>query len=237
MRGKFAPLGALPKEVDLCEQFGVSRITVRRALADLAALGLVERKHGLGTFVRGKFLLNRPLPNLSLMEQLKDSARATDVEVLQVEQATPPSEVATLLQLGLNEQAVHAIRLRSINTVPVMLTDAWVPVRLRKWVTAAKLRKMALYEVLLAQGIKFGRVVQEMSATIADPTRANHMKVEIGAPLLRLVRVMHDGAEKPMLHLTAYLPSDRSRILMEIPGETVNTLSAGRIVHDVPQGI
>ena len=51
-RSVFAATGALPKEEALCERFGVSRITVRRALADLAALGLVERRHGRGTFVR-----------------------------------------------------------------------------------------------------------------------------------------------------------------------------------------
>ena len=51
-RGVFAPGSPLPKEETLCENFGVSRITVRRALADLAALGLLEKRHGLGTFVR-----------------------------------------------------------------------------------------------------------------------------------------------------------------------------------------
>ena len=234
VRGRFPPGGALPKEVDLCEQFGVSRITVRRALAELAALGLVERKHGLGTFVLGNFLITRPLPSLGLMEELKQQAQQTDVQVLQVEQAAPPEEVATLLKLNAGEPAVHAVRLRSIDKVPVMLTDAWVPASLRKRVTAANLRKMALYEVLLGQGVRFGRVVQEISATIADRRGALHMKVDVGAPLLRLVRVMHDGDEKPILHLTAFLASERSRILMDIPGETVNTLSAGRIVHDAP---
>ncbi|WP_043117349.1 GntR family transcriptional regulator, partial [Pseudacidovorax intermedius] len=51
VRGEYAS-GLLPKEEALCERFGVSRITVRRALADLAAQQLVERRHGRGTFVR-----------------------------------------------------------------------------------------------------------------------------------------------------------------------------------------
>lgn len=232
LRGAFGPKGALPKEEDLCEHFGVSRITVRRALADLATLGLVERRHGLGTFVRKGLSAARPAPGLGLIDELSKQARETDVEVLQFERAPPPDSVMALLQIEAGEQAVHAVRLRSLDGVPVMLTDAWVPARLRKGVTASSLRKLALYEVLLAQGVKFGRVVQEFTAVVADPDRARRMRVEVGAPLLRLVRVMHDGDGRPILYLTVHLTSERSRILMDIPGETVNTLTAGRIVHD-----
>lgn len=232
LRGAFSPRGALPKEEDLCDHFGVSRITVRRALSDLATLGLVERRHGLGTFVREGVSVSRPAPDLGLIDELKKQARETAVEVLQFERAVPPDSVVDLLQLGAGEQAVHAVRLRSLDGVPVMLTDAWVPARLRTGVTAARLRKMPLYQVLLAQGIRFGRVIQEFTAVIADPVHAKRLQVEGGAPLLRLVRIMHDGKDQPVLYLTVHLSSERSRILMDIPGETVNTLVAGRIVHD-----
>ena len=50
-RGALAAGEALPTEQSLCDQFGVSRITVRRALADLAEAGLIERRHGVGSFV------------------------------------------------------------------------------------------------------------------------------------------------------------------------------------------
>src|ERR1700749_1407279 len=50
-RGALAPGDALPTEQALCDQFGVSRITVRRALADLAGRGYIERRQGVGSFV------------------------------------------------------------------------------------------------------------------------------------------------------------------------------------------
>jgi GntR family transcriptional regulator len=50
-RGALAPGVGLPTEQSLCDQFGVLRITVRRALADLADAGLIERRHGVGSFV------------------------------------------------------------------------------------------------------------------------------------------------------------------------------------------
>ncbi|RSZ44239.1 MULTISPECIES: GntR family transcriptional regulator [unclassified Variovorax] len=225
--------GALPKEEALCERFGVSRITVRRALADLASLGLVERRHGLGTFVRADLPQVRARPSLGLVDGLRKAALETDVEVLEVAQSVAPPDVAALLQLEPDEKAVHALRLRSIDGVPVMLTEAWVPARLGKRVSASALRKHALYEILMAQGVKFGRVVQEITAEVADPARARLLQVETGAPLLKMVRLLHDLDAQPVQHLTVSLTAERSRILMDIVGETINTLTAGQVVHDV----
>lgn len=234
VRGTYSASGVLPKEESLCERFGVSRITVRRALADLAAQGLVERRHGLGTFVlQDRLPLMRPRPSLSLIDSLRQTAAETQVQVLQVEQIEAPLDVAALLHLAPGEKAVHALRLRSMSGTPVMLSDAWVPARLGKQVTAASLRKQALYEILLAQGVKLGRVIQEITAEVSDPVRAKLMQTEVGAPLLKIVRLMHDLDARPVQYITVTMTPERSRILMDIPGETVNTLSAGQFVHEV----
>jgi DNA-binding GntR family transcriptional regulator len=163
----------------------------------------------------------------------RKAALETDVEVIEVAQSVAPPDVAALLQLAPDEKAVHALRLRSIGGVPVMLTDAWVPARLGKRVSASALRKHALYEILMAQGVKFGRVVQEITAAVADPARARLLQVETGAPLLKMVRLLHDLDAQPVQHLTVSLTAERSRILMDIAGETINTLTAGQVVHDV----
>ena len=213
-RGLFVD-GALPNEESLCERFGVSRITVRRALGDLAAQGLVERRHGRGTFVRGQPSQLRLVPSLSVIDSLRKTATETVVRVLEVEQAVPPADVARLLQLPPGEKAVHALRVRSNrNGQPAMLTDVWVPAAVGRCVTEAALRKKALYEILMTQGVKFGRVVQEISAAVSDPDRAGLLQTEVGAPLLKLVRLMHDMDERPVLHLTEQMAADRASIMM-----------------------
>lgn len=233
-RGLF-PDGVLPNEETLCERFGVSRITVRRALGDLAALGIVERRHGRGTFLLGLPTPLRPSLSLSVIDSLRQTAIETVVQVLEVEQATPPRDVGLLLQLPTGEKALHAQRLR-INRKgePAMLTYAWVPAHLGKRVTEAALKKKPLYEILMAQGVKFGRVVQEISATVSDPQRAALLRTEVGGPMLKLVRLMHDLDERPVLHLTVYMVADRASVLMEVAAATVNTLNAGQIVLDAP---
>jgi len=76
--------------------------------------------------------------------------------------------------------------------------------------------------------------VQEISATVGDPQRAGLLRTEVGGPILKLVRLMHDMDERPVLHLTVHMVADRASILMEIAGATINTLTAGQIVLDGP---
>ncbi|GLC97248.1 MULTISPECIES: GntR family transcriptional regulator [Cupriavidus] len=230
-RGVYAGTGVLPTEEAICERYGVSRITVRRALTDLASQGLVERRHGLGTFVKMQ-VSGRQAPSLSLVESLRKAAQETQVKVIEVSQAEAPPDIAAQLLLAADERAVHALRLRCADRLPVMLTDAWIPAAMGTGVSAASLKKHALYELLMNQGVTFGSVVQEITAQLADPVLAKLLGVEVGAPLLKLVRLMHDQANVPVLHISIYLSPERSRILMDFQGESVNTLVTGRIVHD-----
>ena len=52
----------------------------------------------------------------------------------------------------------------------------------------------------MAQGVQFGRVVQEICAVVADPVRGGLLQTEVGGPMLRMVRLMHDMDERPVLH-------------------------------------
>lgn len=233
-RGVYAASGALPKEEVLAQRFGVSRITVRRALSDLAALNFVERRHGRGTFVHPRAPVLRSSPSLSVIDDLRATATETQVQVLSVRMEVPPPDVAALFPLEAGESCGHILRLRSIDGIPVMLNEAWIPSALSKRMTANELSKRPLYEVLMDKGVKFGRMVQEFSAQAADPQCASWLQTEVGAPLIKLVRLMHDTESRPVQYLVSLLSPERSRLLMDIPGVSVNTLSTGQIVHDMP---
>jgi GntR family transcriptional regulator len=231
-RGAWAPGSLLPTEEALCAQFGVSRVTVRRALADLQAEGFVQRRHGRGTYVRDEVRSALPAMDLGLLQSLQQTARETQVQVLAVRTEHPPAQIRSLLQLAPDEPTVHALRLRKSGDTPLMLTDAWVPERIGKKVTEAALKKKALYLILLDQGLQFGRVIQEISAEAADPYRASMLRTAVSAPLIRLTRLLHDLQNRPVLHLTAYVSPERSRVLMDISSAMIDTLSAGHIAHD-----
>jgi GntR family transcriptional regulator len=234
LRGLYLPGAGIPNEARLCELFGVSRITVRRAVADLETEGLLEKRHGHGTFVRLDLPSQRPAATLGFVDSLRKQAQNTDVKVLELQTGQAPAVVALQLQLPAGEAAIHAVRLRSAGGRPLMVTDAWVPEHLGGGITRAALRRQGLYEILMGQGVRFGRVVQEITAVSADPYYASLLAVTVGSPLLRMTRLLYGVDRQPVQHLTIHVSPERSRILMDVAIESVNTLGAGQITHDAP---
>lgn len=231
-QGTYPPGSSLPKEEALVQLFGVARATVRRALADLEADGLVQRRHGSGTFVREGLATGANVTTLGFIDELRHTGQSTDVRVIVLESAPPPPKVRAFLQTPQDEMAVHAVRVRMASGIPLMITEAWVPTDVGQGITAAALKKKPMYEVLNGLGVSFGRVVQEISAESADPYKAGLLECELSTALIRLTRLMHDRSGRPIEHLTAHMTPQHSRILMEIPGDAIDTLSAGHILHD-----
>src|ERR1700742_1994934 len=92
-RGVIAPGEALPTEQTLCDQFGVSRITVRRALADLAEQGYIERRQGVGSFVRQRDRSDEAPAGGSYMDGLRQAQFQTSVDVVERDLRIPPSSI------------------------------------------------------------------------------------------------------------------------------------------------
>jgi GntR family transcriptional regulator len=233
MRGVYAAGAPLPNEDAFCGYFGISRITVRRALSDLQRLGLVERYAGRGTFVSAQLPKSHPIDAISFLDALKQQGRETQVKVLGVTTAIPSGTVAMQLQIPSGEKAVYAARLRHSDKAPLMVTEAWVPLVLGRRVNAAQLRKRPLYDILMAQGVVFGRVIEEITAVTADPRYATLLDTDVGVPLLRVTRLVYDRENRPVEHLTVHLSPLRSRILLNVPTEGAQTSVASRIVHDL----
>ncbi|WP_415816109.1 GntR family transcriptional regulator [Bordetella tumbae] len=231
MRGVYAPGALLPNEDELCNYFGVSRITVRRALSDLSQQGLVERQQGRGTFVSSNLPDPPSFNAVSFLDAIKERGQETQVHVLEVRTAAPPGIVAFQMQLHSGEQAVYAARLRHTDEVPLMVTEAWVPLDLGKTVTLARLKRRPLYQFLIDQGVEFGRVIEEITAVSANPQFAKLLNAEVGAPLLRVTRLVYDQNERPVEHLTIHANPERSRVLLNSPPEMQKSI-ASRLVHD-----
>src|ERR1700742_5212845 len=171
-RGVLAPGQALPTEQTLCDQFGVSRITVRRALADLAEQGYIERRQGVGSFVRQ---LDRPDEGPlsgSYMDNLRQTHFQTFVDVVEHDSRMPPAAIGDAL-CGAAEM-LHILRVRRERRTrePLMITEAWLPADLSHVLTAPALRRTPLYELLSGSGVVVDRMQHEITAEIAGPRNA-----------------------------------------------------------------
>jgi len=117
--GRLPPGALVPGEEELARQFNVSRITARRALAELAAEGLVTRGRGRGTHVTAR---NDPPPVRAgvegLLENLLAMGLKTQVNLLEFAYEPAPPDVAAALQIQAGEEVQRAVRVRSLEAGP-----------------------------------------------------------------------------------------------------------------------
>ncbi|BAX93564.1 GntR family transcriptional regulator [Mycobacterium shigaense] len=234
-RGVLAPGKALPTEQTLCDQFGVSRITVRRALADLAEHGYIERRHGVGSFVRQHGPADESSPGRSYLEGLRQTQFETEVDVVELEVRRPPRAIAEALEMS--AELLHIVRVRRQRRTgePLMVTDVWLPAALAGTLTDAALCRSPLYELLSDAGVVIDRVRHEITAEIAGPRNAQLLDTAIGAALLRVNRLVF-AAGAPHHHLSALLSPSRSRVLLNQTADELQFADGLTIAHDVDRG-
>ena len=230
-RGAISVGDPLPTEQTLCEQFGVSRITVRRALGDLADQGYIERRHGVGSFVRGTVPATRERGG-SVMDELRQTQFETEVEVLEFGMRPAPQAIADKVEF--NGDALHISRVRRERHTgePLMVTEAWLPVDLADDIDEDKLRRAPLYNLLSAAGVTVDRMQHEFTAEIAGPRYAQLLATPIGAALLRVNRVAFAGGTAHHL-LSILLSPNRSRIIVSQSAEELESGDGFAIAHDV----
>jgi GntR family transcriptional regulator len=231
-RGVYPVGSAIPPEDQLGSMFGVSRITVRRAVSELAEAGLVEKRLGRGTFVLANPASPSGRPALTFVESLVQRSRQTKVTLVELTMRVPPPDSAAQLRLPQGKVALHCRRVRSADGVPLIVTDTWVVEQHAKHVTPEKLRRYGLSEILLASGIRFEKVTQTITAVSAEPQIASLLQVEIGSPLLQVVRVVNQKPGAPVMQLTAYLTPERSSIVFDFDASESGMIEQGRLVHN-----
>lgn len=228
---RWEPGARLPNEQALCDEFGVSRITLRRAISDLESDGLVRREQGRGTFVLAAATPARALPMTGLLADLHDTSRDTRVRVLEFGYRVPSATIRHALGLGPDDEAQRSLRVRSVGRVPVLLLLAHVPADIGRRFGRDDLARRPMFEVLLDAGVRFGRQSQQTTATLADPVRAARLAVAVGAPLLRVTRVLHDEAGRAVEHVDVWASPERTRLVSEAPADLVDRMGIGRFVH------
>jgi GntR family transcriptional regulator len=223
--GRWQPGERIPSEPALCEHFGVSRTTVRHALAALERDGLVRKEKGRGAFVaepRSSSWLLQSSEGF-YEEAVRAGHRVTSV-VLRREVEVLPRWAADALDLPAGSKGVTLERLRSIDDGLVMYVLNHLPVDLAETLLVADLENGSLYGVLEErQGLTVvgGRRVVE--AVTAEHDLARLLEVAPGAPLLLVEAVSWDGNLRPFECYRAWHRADRTKIDVQVVHEDIAT--------------
>lgn len=182
----------IPTEFELATAFGVSRITAKRALDELAAEGLVERRRGKGTHVIHN-LRPRPMhsPLTGLLESLEVLAEHSRVNLLQFSRTSPPEPIRQIFDLEPDKQLVLAVRLRLRSDIPFGYYTSWTRTDQGAFNRKA-LASTSRLKLFRDIGIHIHQIEQVLSAVNADAVSAMHLRVEPGTALLALERRSYD---------------------------------------------
>ena len=205
--GSYAAGSPLPSEHTLCEQFGVSRVTVRKALALLMEEQLLERRPGKGTFVR-MAPLRRDLKSVnSFNETCLSLGRAPLTLLLRKGMRPAPAETARRLQVPEGADVVEIERLRICDGFAVMIETNRFPAAYA-WLLEEDL-ETSLYGILRTRGIEPGQAVHDISLCYGTEAETSLLGVKEGSALLQLDEVIYDGQGAPLHTSRQLIRGDR----------------------------
>lgn len=192
--GRLPPGSRLDNEVQLADQLGLSRPTMRRAMQYLVDKGVLVRRRGIGTrVVQPK--VRRPLGLSSLYEDLAGSGQEPSTKVLSLEVEPAGNGLADILGVEAGTDVSVLIRLRSAGGQPIARMCNYLPHTIpgiRGALTVDALEHQGLYQVIRAVGVQLHAADQTIGARNATSEEARLLDERRGAALLTMQRTAYD---------------------------------------------
>jgi DNA-binding GntR family transcriptional regulator len=197
IRSGSLPVGTrLDNEVQLAQELGLSRPTVRAAFLYLAERGMVTRKRGYGTVV-AREKISRDVQLTSLFDDLTRAGQKPATKVLRNEVGVASEVVAGALELPEGALVICLERIRFADGEPIAVMHNFLPAALVN-LNNEMLETHGLYEILTASGIQLTSADQRMSAKNASAAEARMLEEPRGAALLTMERTVRDAQDAPV---------------------------------------
>jgi GntR family transcriptional regulator len=190
--GRLKPGDRLAPE-QLCEQFGVSRATVRRAFRQLIDDAVVETTVGRGSFVSGAPLTEPPNVLMSFTELASVRGLTASAHVLSKHVRPASPEEASVFGIALHELVFDLERLRLLDEVPTALDRTRVPTSIAPELADLDFTHASVYAALEKAGAAPVKADVVVSATPADNLAADTLGVAINAPLIVCTTMSYDS--------------------------------------------
>ena len=195
--GTLPPGVQLGNEIVLAQRFGLSRPTIRSAIQELVAKGLLVRKRGVGTQVVHGPVTTRPLKLTSLFEDRAEGHHSPGTTVLVNEVLPAGDDVAAAPQIPRRRSVLHLRRLRTADGQPLAILKNYLPTDLID-IGRADLTELGLYQAMRAAGTHPRVARQLIGARDATPEECRLLDDPPQNPLLTMDRVSHDDTGRPI---------------------------------------
>jgi len=205
--GVYPAGGRIPSEQVLCDTYGVSRVTVRKAMLDLVQEGLLVRKQGKGTFVADA-RLQRDLQHItSFSDACAQTGRSASSRLVEVRRERALPEDVERLRVSENDEVIAVCRLRLCDGEPVMLEFNRFPAAYG--FVESEPPMGSLYELLRAHGLVPSRATHDISLGHATPIVSRYLATALGEALLLLDETVFDQRDRPLHTSRQWIRGDK----------------------------
>jgi GntR family transcriptional regulator len=197
-------------EAQLCDMFGVSRITIRKALDMLTKEGLLFRIQGKGTFVREDYV--NTVVQLNMEQRISSArtlARDGKIKELLISQRIACESTRANLKLPLGSSVDYVSYVRTVSNEPIGFIEGWFRSDLDIKITSDVIASSTMLTILEDQGVMLSGIDHLVGASLADPKLAELLGIKIGSPLVSLKMVMLDNQHNPVECVQAVFRSDK----------------------------
>jgi len=215
--GSWKPGEQIPSEAELCQEFQISRTTIRQAIGELVSQGKLKRTQGRGTFVT-QYNIEKPLFFLiGFSQDMKLRGLKPSSRVLKFETIPPSAHITQFLRLKENEPAILVKRLRLADDQLMAIDNCYLPFNRYFAIMHENLENNSLYDLLAK---KFDTVPVRSIRTIESvgcpPPEAELLDVKIGFPILYIVGTNFDQNDQPFEYAETFYRGDRFTFNIEI---------------------
>jgi len=213
IRRNVYPVGSLlPTEVELASQYGVSRQTIRQALSQLRAQGLLSSRKGVGTRVDAKKPPRRFSYSALSETDLVEIAEGTEMAFQSSRMVAARGRLATQLGCRANHRWLHLSSTRRVDgeEMPFSWINVYIDGGIAPRLKIPKVLRPALFRLVEQQsGETFVEILQEIRATILNTTMAAHLRVSPGGAALEITRRYFSTGRRLIMVAVNTLPSER----------------------------
>jgi GntR family transcriptional regulator len=221
------PGARVPSERVLSRRWGVARMTIRNAMDGLVKEGLIERRHGSGTYVAPQAFA-RFLGLTSFTQDMRERGLEPASRLIAYETQPAESSLAGQLEVQEGERVIQFTRLRLGSGEPMAVETVWIPAALVPGLAPADLEG-SLYELLARRyGLVTGSATVTIEPVIADETTRDQLGIPHDQACLRLRMVDSDTRGRVVMVADCTYRGDRYQLSAHLAGAAFTSVQARR---------
>ncbi len=214
MRGELKPNERIPSELELSENYNVSRITIRNAINELVEENLLIKKQGKGTFVCGNKIERNIARLMGFTEICNMSGLKASSEILFCGVVDATQRDIEILKLQENERVISIQRVRYADDVPVILEHVRFPSKY-SYLMLEDLKNGSIYHLLREKyKVQLQSSRKSIEMTFATDKQASLLKIAKGYPMILISGFVLDDKDMPVHYTDQYIVGDKFKLII-----------------------